>query len=138
MAAVFVDRNELSANNVELLSLAQDQFSKAEPGSEEYEAAAKAIETLSKVIREDEKAELERETSLEKMEEDKVKYEVEQRNKKIEFAANTAIGVAGIVVPVIAYDKFSKRILKFEETGTVSTSVGRNVLNNLPNPFRKR
>lgn len=136
--AVLVNREELTGSNADLLALAQEQFKNAEPGTDEYEAAAKAIEVLSRVIRDDEKTEIERDSYLAKIEDDRIKYEIEQKNKKIEFVTNTALGVAGIVVPVIAYDKFSKRVLKFEETGTISSSVGRNVLNNLPNPFRKR
>ena len=126
------DQSARLQDDVDNLRRAHNVLADAKPGSDEYKAALEAIKLLSNEIREEEKAIKEEELFYRKHVED---YE-NRKWKKIEIAKDTVLGIGGIIVPVWAYDKFSKRQLLFEKEGIVSTNTGRNLLNKIPNPFK--
>ena len=91
-----------------------------EPGTKEYEAV---LDTIVKLT--------DREIEIEKFNsdsEDKEKTrEFEQKDRKI----RNGISIAGIVVPMGLAIWGTLKSLKFEETGTVTSLIGRGWLNKL-------
>lgn len=122
-------------------------------GSNEYKTVVDGLtKLLDKAIEMDkfniareeklEEREFEKEQKLKQMEEERLDREFERNHKikqmeeeKKDRLIKNGITVGGIVLPVIVTIWGTLKSLKFEETGTVTTLVGRGFINNL---FRKK
>ena len=98
----------------------RDKLEDMEPGSKEYEATAKRLDALmDKAIKMGE-FNIEQNIKLQQMDED--------RKDKL---VKNILAAAGIVLPVGATIWGTLKSLKFEETGTVTTIMGRGFINKL-------
>ena len=134
---VKVDYGQLLQNAVDGLTKAQTDFENAKPGTEEYLAASKAAETFNKMILEDEKAEIEQDLAYSKLELEQARMNQEARDKKIDRWVNISIKGVEIAVPTFVYIYLYNKGLKFEQTGVIASGSMRNLLQKIPNPFRK-
>ena len=114
------------------LSKANTEFDNAKPGTEEYEAASKAVERLTKLILEDEKANFEQDLAYFKIEMEQAKAAQEAKDKKIDRWVTIAIKGFEITVPVAVYVALYNKGLKFEQTGIVTSGFVKNLLNKMP------
>ena len=97
-----------------------EKLKEMEPGSKEYNAVAERLDKLmAKAI-------------------DMEKFEVEQTNtivladdERKDRIVKNVIAVAGVVLPAVLTVWGTNKSLKFEETGTVTTIMGRGFLNKL-------
>ena len=104
-------------------------------GSEEcsvkdYATYADAVGKLMDRVNEMDKFALSHQTELEKFEEQKM---VNKTNRTFKYA-ELAIPIASCVVACIHRDKIAKALLRFEETGTLTSSVAKGFFGGL---FRK-
>lgn len=109
-----------------------------ELGSDEYKAGTEAIAKLL-----DRKAELEKikvdandKAQTRSMEKWKLTNEYAQKQEQINEEKKdrkwrTGIGIAGIAVPALLTIWGTLKSLKFEETGTITTPIGRGFINKL-------
>ena len=108
-----------------------DKLSEMEKGSDEYKATVgSAIKLTDRMIEleklEDER--LDKEQSRKFDSELKLSEVKEDRKDRI---IKNCISVAGIVLPIIVTVWGTKTSLKFEEEGTITTSIGRGFINKL-------
>ena len=112
----------------------EDQFNKLsemEKGSDEYKATVDSAIKLTDRMIELEKLEderLDKEQSRKFDSELKLSEVKEDRKDRI---IKNCISVAGIVLPIIVTLWGTKTSLKFEEEGTITTSIGRGFINKL-------
>lgn len=112
----------------------EDQFGKLsemEKGSDEYKATVDSAIKLTDRMIELEKLEderLDKEQSRKFDSELKLSEVKEDRKDRI---IKNCISVAGIVLPIIVTVWGTKTSLKFEEEGTITTSIGRGFINKL-------
>ena len=111
-----------------------DALDEMEPGSEEYK---NTVDTVSKLIdkrNEMNKIELERmkqvSSDLRETERSDREKALDEYNKKNQLIAH-AITIGSIVIPVFVTIWGTYKTLKFEETGTVTTIMGRGFINKL-------
>ena len=108
-----------------------DKLSEMEKGSDEYKATVDSAIKLTDRMIELEKLEddrLDREQSRKFDSELKLSEVKEDRKDRI---IKNCISVAGIVLPIIVTVWGTKTSLKFEEEGTITTSIGRGFINKL-------
>ena len=108
-----------------------DKLSEMEKGSDEYKATVDSAIKLTDRMIELEKLEDERfdkEQSRKFDSELKLSEVKEDRKDRI---IKNCISVAGIVLPIIVTVWGTKTSLKFEEEGTITTSIGRGFINKL-------
>lgn len=100
-------------------------------GSKEYGECVKNISALADRLIQIEKFEIEREDKLLSSEKElEVKKSEASNNKKIKFV-DSAIALAGILVPSLITIWGTKVSLDFEKEGTVTTVIGRGFLQKL-------
>ena len=115
-----------------------------EPGSKEYESHVQNIERLLKIAQREGELD-QKEEDLQRManeinyrrEQDAIKAEIDAKDKKIDRVITIGTKVFEISIPAAIYIALFNKGLRFEETGTVSSSGMRNLMNKIPNPFRK-
>lgn len=108
-----------------------DKLSEMEKGSDEYKATVDSAIKLTDRMIELEKLEderLDKEQSRKFDSELKLSEAKEDRKDRI---IKNCISVAGIVLPIIVTVWGTKTSLKFEEEGTITTSIGRGFINKL-------
>ena len=108
-----------------------DKLSEMEKGSDEYKATVDSAIKLTDRMIELEKLEderLDKEQSRKFDSEMKLSEAKEDRKDRI---IKNCISVAGIVLPIIVTVWGTKTSLKFEEEGTITTSIGRGFINKL-------
>lgn len=108
-----------------------DKLSEMEKGSDEYKATVDSAIKLTDRMIELEKLEderLDKEQSRKFDSELKLSEVKEDRKDRI---IKNCISVAGIVLPIIVTVWGTKTSLKFEEEGTITTSIGRGFINKL-------
>ena len=108
-----------------------DKMSEMEKGSDEYKATVDSAIKLTDRMIELEKLEderLDKEQSRKFDSELKLSEVKEDRKDRI---IKNCISVAGIVLPIIVTVWGTKTSLKFEEEGTITTSIGRGFINKL-------
>ena len=116
-------KNEIG-NDLEVLS-------ELELGSDEYKAGVDAVTKLIDREVELRKLEIEYQEKVEcRKADDEVKLKQIKENR-VDRIIGYVINVAGIVVPVIVTIWGTKVSLKFEETGTITTTAGRNFFSRL-------
>lgn len=97
-----------------------EKLKEMEVGTEEYKSAVDGIAKLYDKLNEAEKNRNERE--------DKKASEKEDR---VDRWVKNAIAIAGITIPTVVTVWGTLKSLKFEETGTVTTIMGRGFINKL-------
>lgn len=97
-----------------------ERLGELEIGSESYKATVDGVTKLFDRAIELEKSDVERQERLKQAKEDKVDRWVKN-----------AISVAGIIIPMSVTIWGTLKTLKFEETGTVTTIMGRGFINKL-------
>ena len=108
-----------------------DKLSEMEKGSDKYKATVDSAIKLTDRMIELEKLEderLDKEQSRNFDSELKLSEVKEDRKDRI---IKNCISVAGIVLPIIVTVWGTKTSLKFEEEGTITTSIGRGFINKL-------
>ena len=108
-----------------------DKLSEMEKGSDEYKATVDSAIKLTDRMIELEKLEderLDKEQSRKFDSELKLSEVKEDRKDRI---IKNCISVVGIVLPIIVTVWGTKTSLKFEEEGTITTSIGRGFINKL-------
>lgn len=112
----------------------EDQFDKLaemEKGSDEYKAMVDSTIKLTDRMIELEKLEDER---LDKEQDRDFDHELklnESKENKRDRIIKNGISIAGIILPIVLTVWGTKTSLKFEEEGTITTTVGRGFINKL-------
>ena len=112
----------------------EDQFDKLaamEKGSDEYKAMVESTIKLTDRMIELEKLEDER---LDKEQDRDFDHELklnESKENKRDRIIKNGISIAGIILPIVLTVWGTKTSLKFEEEGTITTTVGRGFINKL-------
>lgn len=105
------------------------------PGSEEYNKAISTLDTLYKPWLEIKKVESEYDDRIsQRIHEKEVREaELEQKEKfdKLASGIQLGLGILGVLVPTIGYGLTTNQILRFEQTGTVTSLAGRNHFNKI-------
>lgn len=108
-----------------------DFLSKAQIGTDEYKATVDGIAKLVDRSIELDRLNVEHEAKLKEMEFDhELKLEQAKEEKKDRKVKN-GIAIAGIVLPLGVTIWGTLKSLKFEETGTLTTIMGRGFINKL-------
>lgn len=118
-----------------------EAMSKVDPTSESYERMTESLSKLYRLKLESDKNESENRRKDAEMNfnmnmksqtahSDKVRQDVDRVIKVVEIAMN-------LVIPTMMYDAWTDKVLEFETTGTVTSTVGRGLFQKL-NPFRTK
>lgn len=109
-----------------------------EPGTEEYKAASDTIAKLLDKQVEFERLDLDRETKEAEREDSKKNRAaddefkaVQAKNEQRDRWIAQGVAIAGIVIPSLLTIWGTIKTLKFEETGTITTVMGRGFANKL-------
>ena len=129
---MIVDYTGLIQDDVDNLRRANNALAESKPGSEEYEAALKASETLTKKIQNVDRQLAEEELERIKLEMESIQYEKERKDGWIKFGVTTGVGIGGTLGGWWFYDKMREKHQQFETTNTPSSTLFRNFLNKLP------
>ena len=118
----------------EAIETGLDKLKELDYGTEEYKAVLENVSKLIDKQNEIEKIDLELSKHLlsERIEQDKLEKEKELNtyNKKNQIIVH-AISIGSILIPVFVTIWGTYKTLKFEETGTVTTIMGRGFINKL-------
>ena len=108
-----------------------EQLKHMQAGTDEYKKTVDGIATLTKQLNELENSEFEREDKDANARFDadlKIKQmKVDRRDRWVRYS----IDVAGIVLPILVTIWGTKASFKFEEEGTITTTMGRGFINRL-------
>lgn len=104
-----------------------DTLSSMAVGSDEYKITVESLSKLIDKLNEADKIDLEK--KKQELSEDKDK-EQSEFNKKNQYITH-GISIGAIVIPVLVTVWGTYKTLKFEETGTVTTMMGRGFINKL-------
>lgn len=111
-----------------------DSLSNMELGTEQYKNAVESVSKLIDKQNEIDKIELERakQQLSDYVETNKInkQKELDEYNKKDQLIKNI-ISIGSIIIPVLVTVWGTYKTLKFEETGTVTTIMGRGFINKL-------
>ena len=108
-----------------------DKLATMEPGSEKYKTTVDGLTKLMDRAIEIEKVENDCEDKSATRESDQQMKLQQLKDEKKDRVVKNAIGVAGIVLPLVVTIWGTKVSLKFEETGTVTTQMGRGFIQRL-------
>lgn len=108
-----------------------EKLSKLEVGSESYKAAVDGLTKLVDRAVEIDKTEMENATKIEaqNIENDLKALQIKEDNR--DRWVRNGIAIAGIVIPSVITVWGTLKSFKFEETGTVTTILGRGFINKL-------
>lgn len=108
-----------------------EELSRMELGTEEYKTTVDGITKMTDRVIEMTKIDLEYQDRLDAREsEEKLKRE-EMRDQKRGHFVNDGITILGIVLPVTVTIWGTIKSFKFEETGTITTIMGRGFIQNM-------
>ena len=107
------------------------EFAKLKPGTEEYKSEVDGLTKLMDRAIEMEKIDIEVQAKAESRELDEKLKLKQMRDERIDRIVKNVISVAGIVIPTLVTIWGTKVSLKFEETGVVTTIMGRGFINKL-------
>lgn len=111
-----------------------DRLSSMEMGTETYKTTVECVSKLIDKQNEIDKIELEtmKQQLSEQKESDRItrEKELDELNKKDQFIKNM-ISIGSIIIPVFVTVWGTYKTLRFEETGTVTTIMGRGFINKL-------
>lgn len=103
------------------------------PGSEEYNKAINTLDTLYKPWLEIKKVESEFDDRISQRIHEKEMREAELKQKekfdKLASGIQIGLGILGVMGPIVAYGVTTSQVLRFEQTGTVTSLMGRNHFN---------
>ena len=106
-------------------------LSRLQVGTEEHKQAVDSVTKLMVQANELEKSEFEKREKIESREiETELKLKQLEEDKKDRWVRNS-IALAGVVLPLVVTIWGTKASFKFEETGTITTTMGRGFLNKL-------
>lgn len=105
---------------------------KLTPGSEEYSRHVGNIERLWKLAQAEVKNAQDADEIIYRREQDLVKANQDKKDKKIDRFVNIGIKAAEIGIPVGVYVALWKKGLEFEQTGTITSGMMRNLIQKLP------
>ena len=112
-----------------------DYIDGLQAGSEEYNKAIDKIDILYKPWLEVKRVELEFDDRVSQRIHEKEMREAELKQKekfdKLTSGIQVGLGVLGVLVPTIGYGLTTNQILRFEQTGTVTSLAGRNHFNKM-------
>lgn len=102
-----------------------DDLASLSPGSSEQKIAIENLATLYKLKIEETRnyLDLDDKTATRKLEKEKMEKEIKDRYFKL------GVDVAGIVLPLIFYATWMRKGLKFEETGTFTSTTFKGLIN---------
>jgi hypothetical protein len=107
-----------------------DYIDGLQAGSEEYNKAIDKLDILYKPWLEVKKVELEFDDRVSQRIHEKEMREAELKQKekfdKLASGIQVGLGVLSVLVPTIGYGLTTNQILRFEQTGTVTSLAGRN------------
>ena len=107
------------------------ELERMDTGSESYKVAVDGLTKLVDRVIEIEKTEAELREKVNSRESDNNLKLQQAKDDKINRIAGHAINVAGIVLPIAVTIWGTRTSLKFEETGTVTTLMGRGFIQKL-------
>lgn len=107
------------------------ELSDVEPGSDEYKATMNETVKLIDRLNESQRIENEYEEKVESRKRDNELKAIQMENDRKDRLISHVISGAGIVIPVIVTIWGTVVSLKFEETGSVTTIMGRGFINKL-------
>ena len=121
-----------------------NDLEKLEPGSKEYESHVGNVERLLRIAQKEQEL-AQKEEDLEraadeiayKRSQDAIKAEQDKKDKIIDRVITVGTRTFEIALPLVVYKKLFGETLKFEQTGVVSATASKNLLNKIPNPFKK-
>lgn len=102
-----------------------------DPGSKEYEAVANRIDKLMAKTIDIEKFNNEQALKQQQVENERVEKERATKDEQKDRIVRNIISAAGILLPLSVTIWGTYKTLKFEETGTVTTMMGRGFINKL-------
>lgn len=108
-----------------------DKLGDLEFGSEKYSKAIDGITKLYGKAIEDKKTDIDCEDKAAAREIERALKEQQMKDEKKDRIVKNIIGVAGVVLPLAVTIWGTKTSLKFEETGTVTTQMGRGFIQRL-------
>ena len=107
-----------------------DYIDGLKPGSEEYNKAISTLDTLYKPWLEIKKVESEFDDRISQRIHEKEMREAELKQKekfdKLASGIQLGLGILSVIGPIAAYGVTTNQVLRFEQTGTVTSLVGRN------------
>lgn len=141
-----MNEDDVREKLVEEIGREVDNLISLEPGTEQHTAAVEALNMLYrlnvdnlKVLYDDDVRRLELENKqaeqeLEKLrlQQEAARQEVEVREAKKDRIVKTGTAIFEVVAPIVAYSAMFGRGLEFEQTGTVTSSFMRSLVNKLP------
>lgn len=125
-----------------------------DPDSEEYKSVANTVINMydswirgakvgqegvkATMEHEDREAQRKHELEMKKIEERMTELKLKQQQKQhtTEVAISAGVGLLGTIISLIAYGKMFNRGLKFEETGTFTSTTFRNLFGKFKFPIR--
>ena len=134
---MIADQYEMMEDDVILLRKLNNKLADIEPGTDEFDAVVKAKAEISKEILDRERAILNEELDRAKEEREMLKMKKERQDEWWKFGIRAGGGVAGTLGGWWFFDKMREKMEKYEKENIVSSTMLRNLINKLPNPFRK-
>lgn len=98
-----------------------------EPGSDEHSKAVESLSKLYKLKIEESK----NQSELEEKQKEELLKQVQLKEQRIDRWVKVGVVVGELFIPLIVYDVWMKRGLKFEETGTFCSQTFRNFFSRL-------
>lgn len=114
-----------------------NDLDKLEPGSEEYSRHIKNIDTLWILAQKEVQAAIDSEERDYKREQELINNALDRKDKFIDRVVTVGAKVLELSIPTAVYIALFNKALRFEETGTITSTTNRNLLGKIPNPFRK-
>ena len=108
-----------------------DKLSTMEPGSEEYKVAVDGIAKLMDRAIEIDKVDADVKDKAETRKVDQQLKERQLKDERVDRWIRNAIGVAGVLLPIGVTIWGTLVTLRFEETGAVTTNMGRGFIQRL-------
>lgn len=108
-----------------------EQLKGLKPDSKEYEVVVNRVDKLMAKAIEIEKTNNEQALKQQQIDNEKADKEQQLKEERISRIAGWVIAGVTIAAPLIFKERWAKKSLKFEETGTVTTTVGREVFNSI-------
>ena len=107
------------------------ELGELELGSEQYKSTVDGVTKLMDRVIEMEKIDIERQERIDAREEENQIKMAEMNEERKDRIIKYILSAAGIIIPVGVTIWGTKVSLKFEETGTLTTTAGRNFINKL-------
>ena len=106
-------------------------LSKLDAGTEAKAKAIDGIATLYRLRIDEMKAETDRIERWDQRESDRAHKDEQRKDQKLDRWLNVGVQVGLALISCIAYDIWHRRGLRFEETGTISSPMTRNLVSKM-------